>query len=591
MDTKHNSKYLERMLMSLEGVEDASVCYEMKIARVVGSVSAAHLMRKIKKLGYQPSIRHLVKTSKKNPLNAYRALLKKAFFPSALGIFLYVLEFFNLLPDLSGNYERFIWLIISWSTFGALFYAGGHIYHQGYLDFRLRNITNNLLVTAGTASAWLFSNLVLFFPNLVPTTAKYTYFEVTMCWIGFANICVALSANALIKRLNTLKKIEGLLPDFVKVIRDQEEKVVLLEHVQKDDIINIEKNQLIPVDGIVVSGNPKIGQSIFINKNHVDTKNQGDVIFSSEINLTAPFHLRVIRAKKHSLLFRFIDQLNKTRNAPFAEYALIKIIAKRFLYFVLLYSILAMSLWGHFGPEPKTAHMILSFISILIVSSIPIWPLCVSLPILQMTTKLSQIGILIRKIKVIPTLSRLSVLVIEDSDVHFPEAITYLKELQKFGIKVILFDNNKNGSNTVPEECFYKIIKNKSDIEKNIKISNLKEKMEKVGVVTNEKNEKGYASEADVCFSFGRINEKTDVFFLTKELIGIKSSIQAARSFRKITKINLYFLTIFFFTLIPISAGTLFPIGVAMINPVILCLLSLFCQLSIAINSHRIKLR
>ena len=52
------------------------------------------------------------------------------------------------------------------------------------------------LIVLGTGSAWIYSMVVILYPELLPIGSRYHFFEAALFVIGFVNLGKALEMNA-----------------------------------------------------------------------------------------------------------------------------------------------------------------------------------------------------------------------------------------------------------------------------------------------------------------------------------------------------------------------------------------------------------
>ncbi len=88
---------------------------------------------------------------------------------------------------------------------------------------------------------------------------------------------------------DALKKLIGLQPKTVKVIRDQKEIEISVKDVQLHDEIIIRSGEKIPVDGKVISGNSFVDESLMTGEPIPAEKKTGSQVFAGTINQQGSF--------------------------------------------------------------------------------------------------------------------------------------------------------------------------------------------------------------------------------------------------------------------------------------------------------------
>ena len=77
-----------------------------------------------------------------------------------------------------------------------MYFSGKHFYIGAWKAFRNHNATMDTLIAMGTGTAWLYSMVVVLFPDLVPAVARHVYFEATAMIIGLIDFGLAMELRA-----------------------------------------------------------------------------------------------------------------------------------------------------------------------------------------------------------------------------------------------------------------------------------------------------------------------------------------------------------------------------------------------------------
>jgi Cu+-exporting ATPase len=115
---------------------------------------------------------------------------------------------------------RIFWLAVGAATLFVLVYAGGHFFRGAWKSFRAHNANMDTLIALGTGAAWVYSILVVLFPDLVPSLARHAYFEAAAIIISLINLGQALEMRARGKTSEAIKRLIGLQPKTARVIRE-----------------------------------------------------------------------------------------------------------------------------------------------------------------------------------------------------------------------------------------------------------------------------------------------------------------------------------------------------------------------------------
>lgn len=103
-----------------------------------------------------------------------------------------------------------------------------------------------------------------------------------------------------------LKKLIALTPQTGRVIRDGKETIIPAAEIQKDDILRILPGETIPVDGIIVSGETSVDQSVMTGESLPVDKAEGDKVFSGTQNCLGSIDIRAAKVGEDSSLQKLI---------------------------------------------------------------------------------------------------------------------------------------------------------------------------------------------------------------------------------------------------------------------------------------------
>ena len=222
---------IEQALIKVAGVVDANVNFADQTVMVNGNAKTQALIRAVKHAGYQATL--LDETQVENPdIQHYHQMLLKTLVAGILGVPLLLFGFLNILPDLSTTTGQLIWIFIGLVTLAVMYYSGGHFYHGAWRSFWAHTATMDTLIALGTGAAWLFSIIVVLFPNRVPSLAQHAYFEASAIILALVNLGAALEIRARGKTSEAIKRLIGLQPKTARIIQDSKEQDIPIEQVE-----------------------------------------------------------------------------------------------------------------------------------------------------------------------------------------------------------------------------------------------------------------------------------------------------------------------------------------------------------------------
>lgn len=120
-----------------------------------------------------------------------------------------------------------------------------------------------------------------------------------------------------------LKKLLSLAPTKARIIVNGNEKEVNAEDVKENDIVRILPGETVPVDGIIISGETSIDQSVMTGESLPVDKTINDSVFCGTINRFGAIDVKATKVGENSSLKKLIRMVKEAENkkAPMARIA------------------------------------------------------------------------------------------------------------------------------------------------------------------------------------------------------------------------------------------------------------------------------
>lgn len=120
-----------------------------------------------------------------------------------------------------------------------------------------------------------------------------------------------------------LKTLISLAPTQGRRIRDGREEMIPAGKIAKEDVLRILPGETIPVDGVIVSGETSVDQSIMTGESLPVDKVVGDGVFCGTINRFGAIDIRATKVGEDSSLQRLIRMVREAedKKAPMARIA------------------------------------------------------------------------------------------------------------------------------------------------------------------------------------------------------------------------------------------------------------------------------
>lgn len=120
-----------------------------------------------------------------------------------------------------------------------------------------------------------------------------------------------------------LKKLISLAPTQGRRITDGKEEMIAAENIHKGDILRILPGETVPVDGVIISGETSVDQSIMTGESLPVDKGAGDEVFCGTVNRFGAVDIEATKVGEDSSLKKLIRMVQEAedRKAPMARIA------------------------------------------------------------------------------------------------------------------------------------------------------------------------------------------------------------------------------------------------------------------------------
>ena len=407
---------VENTLRAVPGVTVANVNFVEHTALVEGAVDSQTLIDAIVRAGY--SAAELVSEEAEREKEAielayYRALLKKAQVAVLLGVPLFIGGMTGLFPMLDEAYGQLVWLLVALATLGVMVYSGGHFYTSAWNALRHHDANMDTLIALGTGTAWLFSTVISLFPDLVPAVARHVYFEAAVIIIALINLGSALEMKARGKTSEAIKRLIGLQARVALVVRDGKEGEVPISDVGLNETIRVRPGERIPVDGVIITGQSNIDESMLSGEPLPVVKGKGDEVIGGTINGNGSFLFQSRRIGKDTVLAQIIAMVREAQASKPAIGRIVDKVAAVFVPSVLIIAVITFLIWFNFGPIPRASFTLVATITVLIIACPCALGLATPISIMVGVGKAAELGVLIRNGDALQEAGRLTTVVLD----------------------------------------------------------------------------------------------------------------------------------------------------------------------------------
>ena len=226
------------------------------------------------------------------------------------------------------------------------------------------------LVALSTGIAFIFSTFNTLYPHFWHARGlhPHVYFESASVIIFFILLGKLIEERAKTNTSDALKKLIGLQPKTVRVIRGDSEVEIPVKDVLLGEEIVIRAGEKIPVDGKVVSGHSYVDESLMTGEPLPAEKKTGDPVFAGTINQQGSFNFRAEKIGKNTVLAQIIRTVQQAQGSKAPVQRLVDKIAGIFVPVVIGIALITFIAWMLFGGENALTHALMASVSVLVIA-------------------------------------------------------------------------------------------------------------------------------------------------------------------------------------------------------------------------------
>ena len=188
---------------------------------------------------------------------------------------------------------------------------------------------------------------------------------------------------------------------------------VPLEHVNVGDQLRVRPGERVPVDGVVVSGESGVDESMVTGESVPVHKQQGDRVVGGTVNGAGGFVMRAERVGADTLLARIVQTVATAQRSRAPVQRLADRVSAVFVPAVMVVAVLAFAVWAVAGPEPRIAHGFVAAVAVLIIACPCALGLATPMSIMVASGKGATSGVLFINAEAIELAGQMDTLVVD----------------------------------------------------------------------------------------------------------------------------------------------------------------------------------
>ncbi|UPQ88647.1 heavy metal translocating P-type ATPase [Vibrio sinaloensis] len=412
---------VEKALASVRGVERVQVNLAEQSAMVFVSTQPNQIVEKIveasTQAGYQASIVDDPATQQQQQLKQQQTIQRhhknSAISGMLVGGPLMLWGVFGGNMMIRNSQEQWAWGLVGAVCFWLLATAGRSFFTNAWQALTHKRATMDTLVALGTGAAWLFSMLVVAFPQWFPAASRHVYFEASAMIIGLISLGHYIEAKAKAKTTRSLQALINLQPQTATLVGENGDSEIAIDAITVGMTLRVRPGEKIPVDGQVISGESYLDESMLTGEPLPVAKAAGDTVSAGTINQDGSLLFKATGVGSDTMLSRIITMVREAQSSKPAIAKLADQISSVFVPVVVAIACLSAAVWFAVGPEPKASYMLVVATTVLIIACPCALGLATPLSVTVGVGKAAEMGILIKDADVLQSASRIDTVVFD----------------------------------------------------------------------------------------------------------------------------------------------------------------------------------
>ena len=296
----------------------------------------------------------------------------------------------------------------------VVFWCGWPFFERGWTSLATRNLNMFTLISLGVGAAYGFSVVATVAAGLLPEAARGVYFESAAVIVCLVLLGQVLELRARSATGSAIRALLELAPTHARRLReDGSDEEVHLCRIAVGDRLRIVPGERVPVDGIVVSGESAVDESLVSGEPIPQEKHPGDSLFGGTLNGAGGLVMEAHHVGEDTLVSRIVEMVAEAQRSRAPIQRVVDRVAAWFVPGVVGTAMLAFVLWLTFGPEPQLSHAVTAAVSVLIIACPCALGLATPMSIMVATGRGASAGILFRDAEAIERLCAVDTVVVD----------------------------------------------------------------------------------------------------------------------------------------------------------------------------------
>ena len=254
----------------------------------------------------------------------------------------------------------------------------------------------------------------------------HVYFDTACAIVTLVLLGKWIEKGARERAMKAVTRLYSLLPTKARVVAGDRERFVAIEALRPGDLLLVKAGERFPADGIVEEGESHVDESMLTGESAPVPKKPGDPVVGGSINASGVLRVRASRVASESTLARVVAMVERALAARSSVERMADRVTRVFVPVVMTIAAGAGVGWawsGRLGVE----EAVMRAVTVLVIACPCALGIAAPLAVTVGIGAASRRGILVRDSRVLETLERVDVLVLDKTGTVTTDVVSLIE--------------------------------------------------------------------------------------------------------------------------------------------------------------------
>jgi Cu+-exporting ATPase len=354
---------VEKALRKTDGVVEASVNFAAGRAAVTfdpGRTGFAELRRAVEGAGYEVLPEHERVAADEEDLSQMRVSRRRMLLAWFFTVPVMVWMSLEMFAGISWPGEPLYTLVMLLLAAPVVFFIGWPTQRSALKSIAHRQTNMDVLIMLGTTVSFITGIVSLF-------TGIRSFAAISAMIMAIHLTGRTIESAARGRASQAIRKLLQLGAKTARVLREGEEREVMIDEVVLDDVMVVRPGEKVPTDGVVIEGNSALDESMVTGESMPVNRGPGSTVIGATVNQEGLLKVRATKIGRDTFLAHIVRMVEEAQGTkvPIQEFA--DRVTAIFVPAVLGIAVLTFVLWllapGLFMPVTRWAASILPWVN------------------------------------------------------------------------------------------------------------------------------------------------------------------------------------------------------------------------------------